>query len=323
MLLMMLRNTQWASCTGDVYPIVHGNYVTDVQLPNVPSTYYYKYARNPTTVDLNMYSNGDILITYYFQIVDGFQNTDNFQNSNSTYGQTSGVAKINYLTGEMKWAKEIYAVEGNNLFLIAHTYIVNDFSWSLLTMNKTPDNLWGIVFKIDLNGISQEKFAVMNSYSSLLSNQMIYINNFSVLPDSSIIILAQTTYLQNEFGISNSSQLDLSIFKLNSNKEFEWGTSVDYFNDIDELASTYTYNNTIYLALSTAMNYLWLFTLDTPLGYIQNSQWIYLPKSSSELRMYYVFFVSKLLAYTSIYTNGEQPSYIAYLQLKLNNHSIN
>ena len=194
-----------------------------MSLPNLPSNFRYKYAQNPTTIDVNTFSDGNILITYYFQIADGFQNT------NLTLGQTSGIVNLNYTTGATVWAKEIYANQGTYFFLITHSYIVNDISWSLLTINQTPDNINGIIIKIDKNGILLESFAVINSYSPALTDQMIYINNFDVFSDSSMLILAQTTYIENKLSISSSSQLDLSLFKLSSNKDFEWGTSIDYF----------------------------------------------------------------------------------------------
>ena len=192
-------------------------------LPNLPSNFRYKYTQNPTTMDVNTFSDGNILITYYFQIADGYQH------ATLKLGQTSGIANLNYTTGATLWAKEIYANQGENFFLITHSYIVNDISWSLLTMDRTPDNINGIIIKIDKNGILLESFAVLNSYSPALTDQMIYINNLDVFSDSSMLILAQTTYIENQLSISSSSQLDLSIFKLNSNKDFEWGTSIDYF----------------------------------------------------------------------------------------------
>ena len=80
----MIEITQGISCTGDVYPIVHGNYLAQIPFPNVPSNSTYKYARNPVPLDVNIYSNGDILVSYYFQVIDGVQH------STLSIGQTSG-----------------------------------------------------------------------------------------------------------------------------------------------------------------------------------------------------------------------------------------
>ena len=85
----MIEITQGISWTENIYPIVHGNYFAEIPLPNVPSNFTYKHAINPVPLDVNIYSNGDILVSYYFQIIDGVQH------SNLTLGQTSGI--VNWL----------------------------------------------------------------------------------------------------------------------------------------------------------------------------------------------------------------------------------
>ena len=81
----MIEITKGITWTGDIYPIVHGNYLAEIPIPNVPSNFTYIHATDPIPLDVNIYSNGDILVSYYFQIIDGNQH------ANLTLGQTSGI----------------------------------------------------------------------------------------------------------------------------------------------------------------------------------------------------------------------------------------
>ena len=268
-----LKLYKWIGCTGDVYPIVHGNYLCEFPLPNVPSDFIYKHTRNPTVLDVNTYLNGDILVSYYFQIVIGTQN------ANLTLGQTSGIAKLDYLTGKTLWAKEIYANNNNNLFMVVNSYIVDDYSWTMLVANNSASNYPGIVLKLDTDGIIQDSFSVINSYKSGNYSYLLYVYKFYMASDNSMLIFAESSYLPNEIGVSNASSIDLSIFKIDSNKDFVWSTSVDFMHGVDEFpASGYIYKETVYASISSARNYLWIFTLDYLEGHLQNSRCLYLYK---------------------------------------------
>ena len=83
----MIKRAKGISCTEDIFPIIHGNYFADISLPNVPSNFTYKHTQNPNSLDVQTYSNGDILVSYQFQIVVGAQN------ANNDNGLTSGIAK--------------------------------------------------------------------------------------------------------------------------------------------------------------------------------------------------------------------------------------
>ena len=83
--MAMIKRTKGISCTGDIFPIVHGNYFANMPLPNVPSNFTYKYTGNPTSIDVKTYSNGDILVSYKFQI--GVHSYYEWS------GQTSGIVK--------------------------------------------------------------------------------------------------------------------------------------------------------------------------------------------------------------------------------------
>ena len=77
----------------------------------------------------------------------------------------------------------------------------------------------------------------------------IYFNHiiFFVFSDSSFIITTRCTYNQGEFGVSENSTIDFCFFKIDSNKKFQWSSSIDLMNFIEENQSFYEYNNTLYV----------------------------------------------------------------------------
>ena len=110
------------------------------------------------------------------------------------------------------------------------TYIVNDISWSLLTPDIPPGPMPSEIRKIDSNGVILDAFYVMNSqYPNYSKEYKLYVYKFLLLSDSSLVLQARTHYFEGEFGISSSSDIDLTFFKLDSNRDFVWSTTVDYF----------------------------------------------------------------------------------------------
>ena len=76
-LMFMLFKTnlvKWDQCTEDVFPIVHGNYYSKIDDSfSFQSEFEYCHAESFDLVDMNVYSNDDILITYRLIIVNGPQ----------------------------------------------------------------------------------------------------------------------------------------------------------------------------------------------------------------------------------------------------------
>ena len=154
------------------------------------------------------------------------------------------------------------------MFMVVNSYVVDDYAYTMLVANNSANNYPGVILKLDTNGVRLDSFAVMRSLKSVTYEYLLYVMRFYVLSDSSIIIFAQTTYLQGEIGVSNSSQIDLSIFKINSTKDIEWNTSVDFMNGVEEFAYGYIYKNKLHVSVSTSKFYLWLFSLDIRTGYL-------------------------------------------------------
>ena len=184
--------------------------------------------------------------------------------------------------------------------MVITSYIVDDLVYTMVATRNQDNKYPAIIFKLDINGILRDSFAVMRSFKSENYQYLLSVSKFYVLSDSSILIYAKTTYLQGEIGISDSSQIDASIFKINSTKDIEWSASVDFMNGIEEFANWLNYKNKVYVSVSTSKFYLWLISLDSRTGYLLNSKWIYLDRSTNEYRNFKLFYASDLYIYTFI-----------------------
>ena len=181
----------------------------------------------------------------------------------------------------------------------------------MLAADNSASNYHGIVIKLDTDGVIQDSFSVINSYKSGNYSYLLYIYKFYMASDNSMLIFAESSYLPNEIGVPNDSSIDLSIFKIDSNKDFVWSTSVDFMHGVDEFpASGYIYEETVYASTSSARNYLWIFTLDYLEGYLQNSRCLYLLNLSNHYREYKVIYASDFFAFAFISRGSGYASHI-------------
>ena len=80
---------------------------------------------------------------------------------------------------------------------------------------NTTFSLPALIVKVDINGNVIEAFKGLN-YNS--TSYIMNVNTMNVLPDSSFLLTAFTTYLDGEFGVSNKSYRDVSLFMHDSSK---------------------------------------------------------------------------------------------------------
>ena len=195
----------------------------------------------------------------------------------------------------------VYSFYGNIFLAVYQTYIVNDISWSLLTPDIPPGPMPSEIRKIDSNGVILDAFYVMNSqYPNYSKEYKLYVYKFLLLPDSSMVLQAKTLYLEGEFGISSSSNIDFTFFKLDSNRDFVWSTSIDYFHGVEVTNSMIFKNKTLYIGLTTSLYYFCLITLDSDTGKFQKSQWIYTKYNDTDDRRLNIDYISDQYIFADI-----------------------
>ena len=197
-------------------------------------------------------------------------------------GLINSLVRTESETGKTIWAKEILYYSESNYFSIVKTKIVDDVAWVLLVYYLTELNAPGIIAKIDKDGNLIESF-YSPFYVDVASNQnyMFIVIDFILLSDLSFITTANWLHYTDNFGISAYSLKDFSYFKIDSDRNFKWSTSIDFTYDNEESQSMYEYNSSLYVAIISSKFYYWLQSLNIETGAFQNSQCAYVSKRDS------------------------------------------
>ena len=113
--------------SGDIYPIFHGQYYSSIDGSSLIEEYKYCHFENITIQGIDLYSNGDILLTYISQIPNNpLDNPDIPQN-------ISSLVRIDSITGKTIWAKQIINHFDFYYFEMVKSTIINDVIWWLNT----------------------------------------------------------------------------------------------------------------------------------------------------------------------------------------------
>ena len=138
-------------------------------------------------------------------------------------------------------------------------------------------------------------------YVSPDSNINYYFNvvNFYLFSDLSFIAVADWLYYEGQFGVSQYSLTDLCLFKIDSNRNFKWSSSIDFLSKSEEHEGLYEYNNTFYVSFVTAQYYYWLTILNKDTGVFENWSWAYVYKltNNSVPRSLIIFYASERFIY--------------------------
>ena len=266
--LYCVKICRWNEYANSAYPILHGNYYSFFNATFALEEYNYCHVESIELYGMDLFSNDDILLTY--KLI-----TLNDPNNVSMDTSVSSLVRVDCITGKTLWAKKLYYNVDKVYFNIIKTFIINDTVWSLLSGYDTNINYPALIASTSSEGIVTEMFSVSGQYSSTLVSYYLAFQDFYVFSDFSFITIARCSYNQGEFGVYAKSQFDFCFFKYNQNKEFQWSTSIDYLNEIEERESMLEYKNTAYIAITTAKYYYCLLNLNITSGSVINSQWAY------------------------------------------------
>ena len=178
----------WDTWSGDIYPIFHGGYVSNWYGDGVLEEYVYWLLQNIFLVDMDLYSNDDILFTY----------KSNILNSpiSSLSGNNSLIVKVDSKIGATIWAKNIIDNSISLDLQINRSFLLNDIAWSLLIYSGTDYNVPGIIAKIDNDGNLIDIFYVPFFFSEA-SYYYLHTIDFYLFSDQSLITITFCTYYPN------------------------------------------------------------------------------------------------------------------------------
>ena len=293
MFVIQFESSWWSTWKEDIYPINHGGYFTNWNEGKVTEEYEYWYLENIYLIDMNIYSNEDILLTYQASFINNPLLADIAPVNNSV------LVKIDSTTGTTIWAKEILNYLPNINLQINKSFLLNDTSWSLFVFTEAIILAPGVITKIDSDGNLIETFYVPFDFVKSQTNFFLCIIDFYLFSDQSFITVASCYYTQGEFGVSEYSLSDFWFFKVDSNRTFKWSTSIDFLNGIEERESLFEYNNTVFVSIVTAKLYYCLITLNRETGVVNKWSWsyVYKQKSSSNYRQLVISYISERFVY--------------------------
>ena len=302
--MLKIKQANWENWSGDIYPIFHGQYYSNINGYSLIEEYKYCHIENIAIKGIDIYSNGDILLTYVSQI------SNNPLNNSDIPQSVNSLVRIDSRTGKTIWAKELINHFNLYFFDMVKTTIIEDVIWCLHIYTFNYFNAPGVITRIDGNGSIIEIFYTPFNAKTDSSQTYIFLtSDFYVFSDSSFIVMAIWTYLKDEFGVSLYSASDFCYFKIDSNRNFQWSTSIDFLNNFEERQSIYEYNGIVYVAIVTSKYYFCLQTLDKNTGVVNNSQCAYVSKEpiSYDYRLITINYVSDKYVYA--YGNSYFPNY--------------
>ena len=306
---LLFKFCYWNTWNGDIYPINHGGYISNYKF-GVLKEYDYWNIQNITLIDMDLYSNDDLLLTYQSHI-------DSNPLSSSILPKLSSIiVKVDRKIGITIWAKEILDNSISVNLEIISSFLVNDIAWNLFIYIGAGVNVPGIITKVDIDGNLTDIFYIPFSFNKdSFSSHSLSIIDFYLLADQSFITVAVCTYLQGEFGVSEYSANDFWFFKVDPDRNFKWLTSIDFFNKFEERESLYEYNNTLFVSIVTAKYYYCLLTLDKDTGAFNKWSWnyVYKPTENSSYRMLSISHVSErfIYAYGNLFYDFSNPYFNA------------
>ena len=115
----------WGTWNGDTYPIFHGGYVSNWYGDGVQEEYVYWYIGDINLMDMDLYSNDDLLLTYQSKVQHNPLLYENLPLHNSM------LVKTDSKVGTTIWAKEIFDYSISVNIQINKSYLINDTAWSL------------------------------------------------------------------------------------------------------------------------------------------------------------------------------------------------
>ena len=193
--------------------------------------------------NVNLFSDESILATYSASLFNTpFTRPIGGKDPNS-------LVRVSNYTGSTIWAKVLYYTNNGDSYIVTETKIYNDIAWNYLKITVLSSNSPAFIAKVNIDGVVVKMFPVLYMINSDLAKTfMMEFYDIDVLPDSSYLVTSIGTYLHGEFGISLDSYKDLSIFKIDSEENFKWVTSID-FNGIEQKTCSFLKDSTIFEAV--------------------------------------------------------------------------
>ena len=162
-LIFQFKFVRWGTWSGDIYPIFHGGYVSNWYGDGVQEEYAYWHLEDIFLMDMDLYSNDDLLFTYQSQIQHNPLLSENLPLQNSI------LVKVDNKVSTTIWAKEIFDYSISVNLQINKSFLINDTAWSLFFTLLSGLNIIECknIVKINIE-------AILFNYKILITEYYIY-----------------------------------------------------------------------------------------------------------------------------------------------------
>ena len=199
------------------------------------------------------------------------------------------------------WARQSVSSYNNVLLLAIKTWILNDVAWVLLVPSVQPIPIPSILAKLDANGEVISAFYLMaNNYKDISSGYILQVFQFLLLEDESVVLSLRTMSDSSNFTSTTAFNFDITYYKIDSNRDIQWGLTFDYFGKSDMLSTIVLNENTLYTGISNSLDYFCLATISLNSGKYTNSQWFYVNANNTKDRLFNLFYISNHHIYSVI-----------------------
>ena len=163
---------------------------------------------------------------------------------------------------------------------IADVSIANDNVWWMLFVYSNRIYI-AIIVQLDVNGNLISSFSAISSISKARFINYYFASEFLKAYDDFLFIYGETSYSQNLMGISENSQFDATLMKIDSNQNIKWITSFDLNLMSERTSSLFLLDGVLYLSFHSDMLYLWICSISADNGSKINSSWLQTNKSEN------------------------------------------
>ena len=180
------------------------------------------YAQAVHLIDFQLFPDRDFLIAYNISLV----NLPNIYNQLDSVGKST-LIKIDHSTERIVWGKSIGYIVGTNILILLSMSIQNEKIYAILGSNSGQISK-SMIAIFDYSGNTVEVFGVIHPFDSTDNpNYYLVPTSINTFADDTYIFGSLTSYIENSFGVSSSSNLDYTFIRFNQDRTISWITSID------------------------------------------------------------------------------------------------
>ena len=209
--------------------------------------------------------------------------------------------KVDHSTGSTIWGKNIGYIVGTDILILRSVSIQNVKIYTILASdpNQVSRSLIAI---FNYNGDVIEAFGIIHPFNSTdTPNYYLLPTSINAFSDGSYIFGSLSSYVENSFGVSSYSFMDLTFIRFNQDKNISWVTSIDWMLQRESEHGVYAFKNQLFFIFESNYTNYCLGALDLIRGYeVQPSKWLYIQNNQTADKTVSILIISESWVIASV-----------------------